>query len=473
VIHRFAKLKATASVDSRRLSRRRRLVGAALITAAALPLAAAPAASGRPRFAVKSFSPTTSLRVSVTYRRIRGGRGVLVRLAANHLTIDDDGHGRVKVLLWGRRVRLVRVSRRRSALTRLRLRFRLASKGAVRARAGRSAKRRRLRLRPEYRVRVAANKRLPYRLGKVSIRPRRLLPSRPFSPNSFWNRPLPPDARLAPLSGTWVADLRQQMLNANPWINTTNYSAPVYTVGARQRKVRVKLDASDSRLQRAWNAVPLPSNARPAPGSDKHLVVWQPSTDTLWEFWALEKRAGSWHAGWGGRMRHVSTNPGYFTDPPYWGATATSLPLLGGLMRISELRTGRINHGLALAIPDTRAEWFTWPAQRTDGYIHSSTAIPEGTRFRLDPRLDLSKLHMDRIVRLVAQAAQRYGIVVRDKGGAVAFYAEDPGPTGSNPYAGSSGFFGGKYIDQLLREQFPWDRLQALKAHQRCCWKVG
>jgi hypothetical protein len=297
--------------------------------------------------------------------------------------------------------------------------------------------------------------------------------TRPFAVNSFWNQPLAYGGELDPLSSTWVADLKRQMLAANPWINTTNYSAPVYTVPAEQPTVRVKLDAADSALQQAWNEVPLPPNARPASGSDKQLVVWQPSTDTMWEFWVLEKRADGWHAGWGGKMRHVSQNPGYFTDPPRWGATATSLPLLGGLIRINELRAGRIDHALALAIPETRAEWFTWPAQRTDGYTRGSTAIPEGARFRIDPRLDLSKLRMDPFVRTIAEAAQRYGIVVRDKAGAVTFYAEDPAPTGTNPYASPGGLFGDKWLNQVLREQFPWDHLRAPETRQRCCWAVG
>jgi hypothetical protein len=481
---------------------------------ATLPLSAPPGASARSRAVVKSFPATSSLRVSLTYRRTRRGHGVLLRLAANRLSIYDNGHGRLWASSYGRRLRLLRVSRRRGSVTSLRLRLG-SSSDVLSVRIGHSTRRQRLAMGAERRVVVGSRGRVPYRLGNVKVRPGAALrrsatpvarrpghsakppsggstpqphttppkpttPSlpaapqaRPFAANSFWNQPLAPDAALDPLSSAWVADLKRQMLAANPWINTTNYSAPVYTVPAHQTTVRVKLGATDSSLQRAWNAVPLPSNARPASGSDKQLVVWQPSTDTLWEFWVLEKRADGWHAGWGGRMRHVSQNPGYFTEPPRWGATATSLPLLGGLIRINELKAGRIDHGLALAIPDTRAEWFTWPAQRTDGYTRSSTAIPEGARFRIDRRLDLSKLRMDPIVRMIAEAAQRYGIVVRDKAGAVTFYAEDPSPTGTNPYGGPGGLFGEKWIDQLLREQFPWDHLQALEARQRCCWTVG
>jgi hypothetical protein len=83
-------------------------------------------------------------------------------------------------------------------------------------------------------------------------------------------------------------------------------------------------------------------------------------------------------------------------------------------------------------------------------------------RFRVDPRLDIAALHLPPIVRMLAEAAQRYGLVVRDKSANVTFYAEDPTPLGSNPYAGPAGFFGGQYPNRLL-ERFPWSRLQALR----------
>jgi hypothetical protein len=194
------------------------------------------------------------------------------------------------------------------------------------------------------------------------------------------------------------------------------------------------------------------------------MVVWQPSTDTMWEFWVANKQADGWHAAWGGQMPNVSSSSGYFTAPSNWGATATSLPLLGGLIRIDELRAGRIDHALAVCIPEASSRWFSWPAQRTDGQNSSQSAIPEGTRFRLDPNLNLNALPMSRATRIIAEAAQRYGIVVRDTGGAITFYAEDPTPLGSDPYVGPTGFFDGAYPSQMLAD-FPWSQLQALKTN--------
>lgn len=337
--------------------------------------------------------------------------------------------------------------------------------------AHRKASKHRLR-HPRHRRGVRVHHRLPGRRISCRRHPQRhrregtalsaTTDPRPFAPSSFWNAPLPANAALDGLSSTYVSDLRRQLTQWRPWINTTDYSTPVYTVGGGQPTVRVKLETNVPALQAAWERVPIPAGARPASGSDETMVVWQPSTDTLWEFWLTQERADGWHARWGGRLEHVSSSPGYYANPSSWGASGTSLPMLGGLVRLSELRAGRIDHALAIALPQTRAGVFSWPAQRSDGRVNSPQAIPEGTRFRIDPRLDLSRVPMSPVVRQMALAAQRYGMVVRDTAGAVAFYAEDPTPTGSNPFTGAGGFFAGQYPSQLLA-QFPWAHLQALR----------
>ena len=286
---------------------------------------------------------------------------------------------------------------------------------------------------------------------------------RPFAPTSFWNAPLRADAPLDPASPRYAAELAQQVRTYGPWINTTKFSSPVYTVGAHEQTVRVTLDKRDPGLQAAWERVPIPRGARPAAGTDHTMVIWQPATDTMWELWVARRAADGWHARWGGRMEHVSASPGYYTDPPRWGATGTSLPALGGMMRLDELRANRIDHALAIALPEVRAAVYSWPAQRTDGSIAGAGAIPAGMRFRLDPSLNLARLRLSPIVRAMARAAQRYGIVVRDRAGAVAFYAEDPTPTGGDPYGR---LFGGRYPSALLA-QFPWAHLQALRPDLR------
>jgi hypothetical protein len=299
-------------------------------------------------------------------------------------------------------------------------------------------------------------------------------PFRFFSPASFWNVALSSDALLdsssAAVMGAFDGEIAaEEDAKSGPWINATYYSVPVYTVPADQPTVRVALvNTSVPALQSAWSAVPLPSNAQPAAGGDGHLVVWQPSTDRLWEFWQLQHRRDHWSASWGGAMRRVSFNSGVYGPrawsgaKSYWGASGSSLSIVGGLITLEDLERGQINHALAMAVPNVRAGVYASPAERTDGESAEPLSLPEGAHLRLDPNLDLATLHLPRLTLIIAEAAQRYGIVVRDKGAEVAFYAQDPIPTGTEPYTGPRGYFEGKSPRYLL-ESFPWSHLQLLK----------
>jgi hypothetical protein len=299
-------------------------------------------------------------------------------------------------------------------------------------------------------------------------------PFRFFASSSFWNETPPAAAPLDPSSGDVVGALETEIpseaaAGKGPTINTTSWSVPIFTVAAGQATVRVTLDgASSSALQSAWDAVPLPSDAQPAAGTDKHLVVWQPSTDRLWEFYSLTHQGDGWHADWGGAIQNESANPGSYGPEAWpgatttWGASASSLSIAGGLITLEDLERGQINHALAMALPDVRGGVYASPAERDDGTVRNASYLPEGAHLRLDPSLNLATLHLPRLTLMMAEAAQKYGIFIRDYASNVAFYAQDPAPTGTEPYAGSSGYFEGKSPSQLLA-LFPWAHLQLLK----------
>jgi hypothetical protein len=284
-----------------------------------------------------------------------------------------------------------------------------------------------------------------------------------FSPTSFWNAPTAPLEAVDANSPTYVNDLLSQISSSGVYMNTTSYSVPAYVVPANQPTVPVQLTVSAPDLQQEFEAVPIPAGARAAAGSDAHLTVWQPSTDKLWEFWKLAQTPrGGWTARWGGEMGDVSTNPGYFDHSGVtndWGASATSLPLLGGLITFADLKRGYINHALAIAVPQAEQEVYSWPAQRSDGRYTGGVALPEGIRFRLDPTTSIASLNLPRFDAMLAQAAQTYGIVLRDQSGAVTLYAQDPTTAGSNPWPTA---FNGSSTATLL-SRFPWSHLQAIQ----------
>ncbi len=296
-------------------------------------------------------------------------------------------------------------------------------------------------------------------------------PGNPFSPTSFWNAPLAETAPLDSNSQAYVNDIVRQVNSFGSWMNTTANSVPVYVVPANEPVQHVTLDSWGPDLQSEFDAVPIPCHAKAASGSDEHMVVWQPSADKMWEFWQMRQESDGWHAAWGGEIDNVSSDPGYFDHKgrsTNWGATATGLPLLGGLITQADLQRGYINHALAISLVETAREYWSWPAQRTDGgyFTPGITPIPEGTRFRLDPTLDVAALNLPPIDRMLAQAAQTYGMVVRDQAGAVAFYGQDPVNLPSDPWPAA---FGNHYPNQVLA-LFPWSHLQALQTQLSCCW---
>jgi hypothetical protein len=301
-------------------------------------------------------------------------------------------------------------------------------------------------------------------------------PERFFSPDSFWNTPVPPAAPLDSDSEQIVDSLARQVAieraaKKGPAIITSEYSVPIYTVAADQPAVEVQLDSPyvAAALRGAWKAVPLPPAAEAARGRDRHLVVWQPSSDRLWEFWHLAGGPGSWRAAWGGAIENVSTSSGAYGPEawpgasPTWGATASSLSVAGGLITLRDLERGSIDHALAMSLSEVRARTFFLPARRSDGESSDPLSLPEGAHLRLDPSLDLSTLHLPHLTLMMAEAAQRYGIFVRDVAANVTFYAQDPVNVGRDPYRGPGGYFEGSYPQALLAS-FPWSSLELLAA---------
>lgn len=309
-------------------------------------------------------------------------------------------------------------------------------------------------------------------------------PFRFFSPKSFWNTPLPQHAPVARDSRVLVSDLmgwvsREETDKNGPWLNATREGVTIITVPADQPTVAVTLDGRepDATLSSAWSAVPLPPSARPSPG-DNDLAVWQPSTDTIWEFFQLHHENGGWEAEWGGAMRNVSSSSGVYGptawpaawtgDESWWGVTAASFSIVGGAITYQDLKAGQIDHALALVYPNVRRRTFVSPAERDDGWSLDPNALPEGTRLRLDPNLNLAKMKLPPLTRMIALAAQRYGIVIRDQASNIAFIQQDP--TGDPAFESlgtklTDGAYPSKYL-----ASFPWSHLQVMRMDLHQGW---
>jgi hypothetical protein len=310
--------------------------------------------------------------------------------------------------------------------------------------------------------------------GDVTVRHR---PTNGFSPTGPWNTRLPRHVPLAPNSQAIVNNIKlDKEQNFGSWaVNTDEYSAPIYSVGPHTPRQQwtfsdcLNLPELAPVIADSLAAVPTPADLIVSKGTDQSVAIYQPSTDTYWDFWRAEKDAnGRWSACWGGKIEHYSRNAGIFTNP--LGATATGLPFGAFTIRIEELRRGHIDHALNIVTVRTKANCNSWPATRNDGNTEGEDIPCEGQRFRLDPTFDVNTLTSP-AARTIARAMQEYGLIMTDKGGALVTYAEDP-----RPYMASHGGVADPYFalmdpdnlipdgveKYLILSDIPVERLQAL-----------
>lgn len=292
---------------------------------------------------------------------------------------------------------------------------------------------------------------------------------RPFLESSFWYQPIPDTVNLHSNSENLAKEFSRQVKQyyGHVGINLYKYASPIFRVSKDTPTISVKQwdcqkkGSLDKNLAIQWSKVPIPYFAAPAQGADAEMSIYQSETDTLWEFWKVRKMNGEWQACWGGRLSPLSESDGIF--PEYYGTTATGLPFLGGQITVDELRRGEINHVIGIAIVDTESyKIFSWPARRSDGYNPQNlpNRIAEGMRFRLDPAVDIDKLNLHPVAKVIAKAAQKYGFVVWDKAGSVSLRAENPlGYTlkgEPDPYVK---LWGGTPNWAILNG-IPWDKMQ-------------
>ena len=315
-----------------------------------------------------------------------------------------------------------------------------------------------------------------------------------FAPNSYVEQDLAPDAPIDPNSATMVQrvvnEVDHGMTLSNPQKPNVDYQwcAPrVYTVSAAQPPVHVNLpsDASPA-LKEQLEWVPIPPYANTVPATacgDRPLVIWQPSTNTVWDMWVAGKDAlGQWSARYGGKigasvlkpqLRNVAQNPGHWEDPPFgygrrFGTAATSIPKISGLPRISEIQAGLVDHVINIQLGKPGPCW-RWPAQRMDGIINSTlndpAAPPYGSILRLPADLNIDAMNISRFTKAIAKGAQKHGMVVNDRG-RVGFGVEvpprllgEPGHANDpDPYVP---YFDGRSGPQIV-DEFPWEQLQVL-----------
>jgi hypothetical protein len=204
-------------------------------------------------------------------------------------------------------------------------------------------------------------------------------------------------------------------------------------------------------MQATCLAVPVPASLVAEPDMDKTMTVL--SGVELWEFGPYFGGVGP-TAGFEGHIPDVTTHSGVYSAASKMGYTAPGFSCLAGCITVADAQAGVIDHVLAIAMP-ARAHERALPANRTDGKDTSATSMPEGARIFIDRALDIHALGLAPFTLMLADAAQRKGMMICDQSSAVAFRCEDRTWMGKgNPWLGAKGLLKGKGGAGIAQELF-------------------
>jgi hypothetical protein len=266
-----------------------------------------------------------------------------------------------------------------------------------------------------------------------------------FADGSFWNQPIPADAKTDPRSLRWMRLLDTEPSYEGFLVNCDQWTIPVYDVDAAVPLVKVGLLAITPAEQVHWHTdrkffghgkgfdmVPIPTTASPDPQSDSHMAVVDWGRNQVWDMWALSKNPdGTWKSATG--MVYPADGPGVFSTAEigvkdgesvhfHGPSRAAGVPAVAGLIMYDEVMSGEIRHKIAAASRFCAYKEFVFPAAWTDGFVEGG--LPEGSLIQLDPDLDLSMFPLTREERIVCAALQRYGMVLVDVAQGQPVYAE-------------------------------------------------
>ncbi len=278
-----------------------------------------------------------------------------------------------------------------------------------------------------------------------------------------WDVPLASGAAVAGDSSQLVANLVTQYKDnyGSVAVNGgSNGGLPIFTVPSGQADVPVSVKSGCTNFTSATGTeVPIPSNAVAGSGSDRDLIIYQPSSSTEWEFWEASNSGGSWSACWGGKLSNLATSSGVF--PGTSGLAASGISYLGTGIREADVQSGAIDHTIAVQVVSCNG--FTAPAVRGDCGSNSGQ-VAEGSWLRFPSSLAMPS-GLTPFAQMVFKAIQNYGMVVTDQSGSVGLPAEASGDwaaegnSGTDPITTS---WAGQPEYSVLNGM-PWSQLEVLQ----------
>ncbi len=260
---------------------------------------------------------------------------------------------------------------------------------------------------------------------------------RPFSDDSPWNTKIAQNPAIDPNSDVLMADVGAGgalYINQPEWSVMVKYFDSAATPKTRMRALYPGLLGPGFE---PGAQIPMPADALPAetPASQSfYYTLVDPVRNLAWDMRQLGKTPeGDWIAGFG----TVVDLAGPGVSKPWMqaeqrshsaGARPSGVPLMAGLIRVDEVKAGRIDHALAFAYPLVRTGKFLPPASMALEAANETdvrhVGLPLGARIQLNPDFDIENTKLSPGAKVVARALQEYGAILVDQAGATVLFAE-------------------------------------------------
>jgi hypothetical protein len=249
-----------------------------------------------------------------------------------------------------------------------------------------------------------------------------------FPADNIWNTDIS-KLPVNPHSAAWLRSMDASTTYLHPDFGPDQggypYGMPYAIVTSAHKTVRIRfMYASES------NKVPYPfgpdtpiEGGQNAPANtDRHALMVNKTTCTLYELWQAYYSAKGSTAGSGARwnLRSNALRPATWTS-----ADAAGLPILPGLLNFAQIqqavRTGQpITHAIRFTAEVT-AGAFIWPARHEAGSGSIATVPPMGARFRLSARFNVAGFCSNSQpycadAKAVLVEMQHYGLILADNG---------------------------------------------------------
>jgi hypothetical protein len=234
-----------------------------------------------------------------------------------------------------------------------------------------------------------------------------------FPADNVWNTPvtgLPVDAD----SATWLASMDASSTFLHPDYGPSKnpkkpYGIPWEIVPSGTPLVPIRfLYASQSDP----GPYPLSATTPIESGSDRHAIMVEPSSCTLYETWDTHYRPNGKSRAGSGAIWNLESDA---LRPAGWtSADAAGLPILPGLVNYDEVTSGAMDHAIRFTAQCTQ-QAYVWPARHEAG-VDEPSCPPMGARFRLDADFTLPASSCSAMCQTVLTTMQTYGMILADNG---------------------------------------------------------